>query len=70
MSRLRECKGNVLIFSSGHFLRVLATRWLGLEPAAGRFFMLRTAALSAIGYENDLSRPVIDFWDDTGCVGD
>jgi len=70
VSRLRECKGNALIFSSGHFLRVLAARWLGLEPAAGRYFMLKTAALSAIGYENDLSRPAIDFWDDTGCVGD
>ncbi len=70
LSRVRGCQGNVLIFSSGHFLRVLAARWLGLEPAAGRFLMLRTAALSALGYENDLSRPVIDFWDDTGCAGD
>jgi broad specificity phosphatase PhoE len=70
VSRLRQCNGNVLIFSSGHFLRVLAARWLGLEPDAGRFFMLKTAALSAIGYESDLSRPVIDFWDDTGCAGD
>ncbi len=70
VSRLRECQGNVLIFSSGHFLRVLAARWLGLEPAAGRFFMLRTAALSALGYENDLSRPVIDLWDDTGCAAE
>jgi broad specificity phosphatase PhoE len=68
VSRMRECKGNVLIFSSGHFLRVLAARWLGLEPAAGSFLMLRTAALSALGYENN--RPVIDFWDDTGCAGD
>ena len=32
--------------------------------------MLKTASLSALGYENDLSRPVIEFWDDTGCVGD
>jgi probable phosphoglycerate mutase len=70
VKRMREIPGNVLIFSSGHFLRVLAARWLGLEPAAGRFFVLRTAALSAIGYENDLSRPVIDFWDNTDCVGD
>jgi broad specificity phosphatase PhoE len=65
VSRLREVEGNVLIFSSGHFLRVLAGRWLGLEPAAGRFFLLKTASLSALGYENSLSRPVIQFWDDT-----
>ncbi len=69
VSRVRECKGNVLIFSSGHFLRMLAVRWLGLEPSAGRFFILRTAALSALGYEHDLSEPVIEFWDDTACAG-
>jgi probable phosphoglycerate mutase len=70
LTRLREGKGDVLIFSSGHFLRVLAARWLGLEPAAGRFFMLKTASLSALGHENNLSRPVIEFWDDTRHVGD
>ncbi len=70
LGRLRGCSGNVLIFSSGHFLRVLAARWLGLEAAAGRFFMLKTAALSALGYEHDLSWPVIDLWDDTGCARD
>lgn len=70
VERLRESEGNVLIFSSGHFLRVLAARWLGLEPAAGKYFMLRTASLSALGYENNPSLPVIEFWDDTGCAGD
>jgi len=70
ISRLREIEGDVLIFSSGHFLRVLAARWLGLEPVGGRFFMLRTASLSALGYENDLSQPVIQFWDDIRHVGD
>ena len=70
VSRLREIEGDVLIFSSGHFLRVLAGRWLGLEPAAGRFFMLKTASLSALGYENNLSQPVIQFWDDTRHVID
>jgi probable phosphoglycerate mutase len=70
LTRLREIKGDVLIFSSGHFLRVLAARWLGLEPAAGGFFMLQTASLSALGYENDPSRAVIQFWDDTRHVGD
>jgi probable phosphoglycerate mutase len=70
LSRVRECKGDVLIFSSGHFLRMFAARWLGLEPAAGKFFMLRTAALSALGYEHNLSEPVIEFWDDTACAAE
>ena len=70
LSRVRTAGADVLLFSSGHFLRVLAGRWLGLEPATGRFFMLRTASLSALGYENNLSQPVIQFWDDTRHVCD
>jgi len=70
INRLRATPGDVLIFSSGHFLRVLAARWLGLEPAAGRFFMLRTASVSALGYEQRLSQPVIQFWDDTRHVSE
>ena len=68
--RVRAVKGNVLIFSSGHFLRVFAARWLGLEPFAGKFFMLDTASLSALSYEHDLSSPAIWFWNDTRCAGD
>jgi broad specificity phosphatase PhoE len=64
LSRLRSAQGDVLLFSSGHFLRVLAARWLGLEPAAGRFFLLSTASLSAVGYEHNLRQPVIRLWDD------
>ena len=70
LRRLHQLKGDVLLFSSGHFLRVLAARRLGLEPGAGRFFLLRTASLSALGYENHLSQPVIQFWDDTRHVKD
>jgi probable phosphoglycerate mutase len=70
VSRLRAVKGDVLIFSSGHFLRVFAARWLGLEPFAGKFFMLNTASLSALSYEHELSQPAILFWNDTRHTGD
>ena len=66
VNRVRALQANVLLFTSGHFIRVLACRWLGLEPSASsRYFMLTTASLSALGYEENLSRPVIRFWNDT-----
>jgi|SRR5215469_1177442 len=65
VQRIRAIEGNVLLFSSGHFLRVLAARWLALGPAsAGRYFLLSTASLSALTYEHNLSQPVIRFWND------
>lgn len=62
--RVRAMSGDVLLFSSGHFLRVFAARWLGLEPGAGRYFLLGTASLSAVGYEHDRSEPAIRLWND------
>jgi broad specificity phosphatase PhoE len=63
--RVQAVPGNVLLFSSGHFLRVLATRWIKIEPVNGQFLMLSTASLSALSYENNLSQPAIQFWNDT-----
>ena len=66
VSRLRAVQGDVLLFSSGHFLRVLTVRWLGLELTDhARAFMLSTASLSAVGYEGSFSQPVIRLWNET-----
>ena len=63
--RVQAVTGNVLLFSSGHFLRVLAARWIRIEPVNGQALMLSTASLSALSYENGLSQPAIRFWNDT-----
>ena len=64
VDRLRHLGTNALLFSSGHFLRVLAARWLALEPVAGKYLLLSTASVSAVSYENNLSGPVIRLWND------
>jgi broad specificity phosphatase PhoE len=64
VQRVRLAGGDVLLFSSGHFIRVLAARWLALDPSAARYFLLDPASLSALGYEHKLSRPVIRLWND------
>jgi len=64
ISRLRQVDGDALVFSSAHFIRVLAVRWLGLDVSFGRYFVLGTATLSVLGYEHDKDEPVIKLWND------
>jgi len=68
VARVRSVEDNVLLFSSGHFLRVFAARWLGLDAGAGASFVLETASVSILGYEHDLTEPAIRLWNDTGHV--
>ena len=64
VARLRAVQGNVLVFSSGHFLRVLAARWVGFELRCGRalFVDYRESQRFELP-EHDFSRPVIHLWD-------
>jgi len=68
IATLRAFSGDTLLFSSGHFLRMLAVRWLGLEPEAGALLTIDTASLGTLGYEHHLQQPAIRLWNDTGHV--
>jgi probable phosphoglycerate mutase len=66
VARARAAGGDVLAFSSGHIIRVIAARWLGLPPAAGRFFFCAPASLGALGYEHGPDEPVVRLWNEEG----
>ena len=63
IARVHSLTGNVLAFSSGHISRMIAARWLGLPPAAGRHFYCDPASLGVLGFEHDRrDQPVIRLW--------
>ena len=66
--RIRATGGHVLLFSSGHFLRVLTGRWIGAEPIFGQSLLLSVASLSALGCQGSVEQGAIHFWNDTGEV--
>jgi probable phosphoglycerate mutase len=68
VQRARAVDGNVLVFSSGHLLRLLAARWLGREPGLGALLYIGTAGLGILGYEHTLAEPVIRLWNDSGTL--
>lgn len=62
IDRIAGTSGDVLLFAHGHFLRILAARWLGLRASDGRLFGLDTATVSVLGFERETR--VIRRWND------
>ena len=51
IDRVGLVDGDVALFAHGHVLRVLAARWIGLPPEAGRSFVFDTAHAGVLGSE-------------------
>lgn len=60
---LSKLHGTSVIFSHGHFLRVLAARFLGLPVEAGRYFYLSVATISILGFHRD--QKCVKLWNST-----
>jgi probable phosphoglycerate mutase len=63
INRVRAIEGDVLAFSSSHIIRMIAARWLGLPPGAGRFFFCRPASVGVLAFEHQSrDEPIISLW--------
>jgi broad specificity phosphatase PhoE len=63
IARVHNINGDVLAFSSGHIIRMIAARWAGLTPAAGRVFFCRPASVGVLGFERESrDQPIIRLW--------
>jgi broad specificity phosphatase PhoE len=63
ISRVLGAEGDVLAFSSGHIIRMIAARWFGMPPRDGRFFYCRPASVGVLGFEHECKdEPIIGLW--------
>lgn len=62
LTRVRACPpgSTVALVGHGHNLRVVAARWLGTVPQAGRWLALTTGTLSHLAWEHETA--VISSW--------
>ena len=65
VAKIRAVQADVLVFSSGHFLRMLSARWLGMPASHGAAFHLDTASISILAYERRIDEPVVRLWNST-----
>ena len=57
--KVHAASGNVLVFAHSDVLRVVIARWLKLPALEGRRVKLDTSSISILGYDHDLTEPVI-----------
>ena len=63
VARVQGMTGDVLAFSSGHIIRMIAARWHGLAPVVGRVFYCRPASVGVLGFEHEnREEPVLRLW--------
>jgi probable phosphoglycerate mutase len=63
IARIAGMPGKVVAFSSGHIIRMIAARWNGLTPAAGRVFFCRPASVGVLDFEHDSrEEPILRLW--------
>jgi probable phosphoglycerate mutase len=63
IAQVHSMEGDILAFSSGHIIRMIAARWSGLTPADGRVFFCRPASVGVLGFEHDSrEQPIIRLW--------
>ncbi|HLH28279.1 MAG TPA: histidine phosphatase family protein [Acidimicrobiales bacterium] len=60
LARVRAVPGEVACVAHAHLLRVMAARWIGLDGAGGRHFVLGAGSLSELGWERE--QPVVVSW--------
>jgi broad specificity phosphatase PhoE len=53
IAAVEDSDGDVALFAHGHVLRVLAARWIGLDPAGGGLLALGTGTVCVLGYERE-----------------
>jgi broad specificity phosphatase PhoE len=60
IARVRAGSGDVVCVAHAHLLRVLAVRWLGVDPSSARYLVLGPASVSVLGWERE--QPVLEHW--------
>ena len=57
---LAEAPARALLVAHGHFLRILAMRWIGLSPRLGEHFRKDTTTVSVLGWDRGV--PIVEQW--------